>query len=133
MFWLAKNVKENEGQGGESPHQNTLATRKFGEKQEHGIWGTKLVESEYVIKVKRSLRSGARHPMQEYPAGWWPVSVGIGAVADAHLNFNPKTCWKKSYSSRWGKMGRMKWEKIVEGLETEINWLPYKCIWIVYV
>jgi len=49
-------------------------------------------------------------------------------MADAHLNFNPKTCWKKSYSSRWGKMERMKWEKIVEGLETEINWLLYKCI-----
>jgi len=58
-------LKENEGQGCESPHQDTLPTGKIGEKMERGIWSTKLVESEYVIKVKRSLRRGARHPMQE--------------------------------------------------------------------
>lgn len=97
---MKANVKENEGQRGVSPHQDKLPTGKFGEKTKCGIWGTKLVESEYVIKVKRSLRRGARHPMQEYPAGGWPASIGIGAVADAHLNFHPKTCWKKSYSSR---------------------------------
>lgn len=58
-------MKDNEGQGCEPPHQGMLPTGKFGEKQERGIWGTKLVEPEYVIKVKRSLRRGARHPMQE--------------------------------------------------------------------
>lgn len=65
FFDLQRNTKENEGQEFESPHRDTLPTGKIGEKQERGIWGTKLVESEYVIKVKHSLRRGARHPMQE--------------------------------------------------------------------
>lgn len=54
-FGLQRDMKDNEGRGCESPHQDTLPTGKFGEKQERGIWGTKLVESECVIEVKSSL------------------------------------------------------------------------------
>lgn len=61
------------------------------------------MESECVTKVSKG-ESGI--PCKSSPAGWWPARIGIGAVADAHLNFTLKLTGRKLTA-----VGRGRWKE----------------------